>query len=155
MRTEPQLYLLAISLAALFVMAATTFAAASRLDEPRAGRAAHDATSGSFRADLGDATARREPDHPRDGADAAPIAGWNGAIAHAGTPRVDAPAVALFVPSTTGTRLAAGALLVLFASVPFSTLPMTSLWFAWILGLFPLGYLLGVTALARGRLPAA
>jgi O-antigen ligase len=150
MRTEPQLYLLAISLAALFVMAATTFAAASRLDETRQGRAAHDATSGSARTDLGDTTARRESDHAPDGADAAPIAGCNGAIAHAGTPRVDAPAVALFVPSTTGTLLAAGALLVLFASVPFSTLPMTSLWFAWILGLFPLGYLLGVTALARG-----
>lgn len=59
----------------------------------------------------------------------------------------------LVFPATRGAGLAAGALIALFATIPFSTLPSTSLWFAWILGLFPLGYLLGTTALARGARP--
>jgi O-antigen ligase len=56
----------------------------------------------------------------------------------------------LSLPGGMGTALAVLTLLALFASVPFSTLPSTSLCFAWILGLFPLGYLLGLAALARG-----
>lgn len=68
--------------------------------------------------------------------------------AAAGTPR---PAqVNLVFPAPRSALLALAALIALFASVSFSTLPSTSLWFAWILGLFPLAYLLGITALARG-----
>lgn len=73
-------------------------------------------------------------------------------IPEAATDTVPKPAtrLELSLPGGLGTALALVTLLALFASVPFSTQPSTSLWFAWILGLFPLGYLLGLAALARG-----
>ncbi|MGK2925919.1 MAG: O-antigen ligase family protein [Lysobacterales bacterium] len=58
--------------------------------------------------------------------------------------------VDLVFPTPRSALLALAALIALFANSAFSTLPSTSLWFAWIIGLFPLGYLIGITALARG-----
>ena len=56
----------------------------------------------------------------------------------------------LTVPGGLGTALALLTLVALFASVPFSTLPSSSSSFAWILGLFPLGYLISLAGLMRG-----
>jgi len=61
-----------------------------------------------------------------------------------------ASALMLTGPGGLGTAFALLTLAALFASVSFSTLPSTSLWFAWILGLFPLGYLIGLAAQRQG-----
>lgn len=63
----------------------------------------------------------------------------------------DSSRLVLRIPGGLGALLAVSTLFVLFANARFSTLPSTSLWFAWNLGLFPLGYLLGLAALARAH----
>lgn len=149
MRSEPQLYLLVVILATLFVMAARTFVTPAGASERQAPERAMTNTASE------DARDRDKPDGPREENKAAIGTTMNDKPGGAAKPRDTAPAVTLFVPATTSALLAVAALIILFATLPFSTLPMTSLWFAWILGLFPLGYLLGVTALARGARPTA
>jgi len=49
---------------------------------------------------------------------------------------------ALVLPAGFGAALACGYLVYVFAAVSWSTLPEVSLWFAWIVGALPLGYLI-------------
>lgn len=141
-RTEAELIRLTVALGALFYTGGYIFA--SRPTPPGRGR----------REPLDPRDDEEQP-RLRDALEPTSLAVTDERAAGAPHPVAAAPSVTLFVPATASAALAAAALIVLFATVPFSTLPMTSLWFAWILGLFPLGYLLGVTALARGARPWA
>lgn len=133
-RTEAQLILLAIALAALFYAAARTFAAGDSLARP--GEARRDEARPAGPMNALDGAGLAQPDDPAARTMRRPVQ------------------LILFFPATRSALLAIATLIVLFGNVAFSTLPSTSLWFAWILGLFPLAYLLGITALARGAHPA-
>ncbi|HMM44164.1 MAG TPA: hypothetical protein PKE41_00860, partial [Candidatus Macondimonas sp.] len=141
-RTEAELIRLTVALGALFYTGGYIFASSST-------------PGGRGRREPLDPRDDEEQPRLRDALEPPSLAVTDDRAAGAPHPVAAAPSVTLFVPATASAGLAAAALIVLFATVPFSTLPMTSLWFAWILGLFPLGYLLGMTALARGARPWA
>ena len=141
-RTEAELIRLTVALGALFYTGGYIFASRST-------------PGGRGRREPLDPRDDEEQPRLRDALEPTALAVTDDRAAGAPHPVAAAPSVTLFVPATASAGLAAAALIVLFATVPFSTLPMTSLWFAWILGLFPLGYLLGVTAPARGARPMA